>query len=106
MPGSAGPVGDAGAISGNDKTFVEMDVPHGLENGTLVRIRQGPSRLEGYIKPDGGSDRRFQICADQELQRPSGLGGFASGAKVERLNADHWAAVAGINFYPGLRSLK
>jgi hypothetical protein len=106
MPGNTGPIGDVGAISGNDKTNVEMDAPHGLENEALVRIRQGPWRLEGYVSPDRESDKRFRIYTDQEMRRPASLANFAAGAKVELLNADHWAVVAGINFYPGIRNLQ
>lgn len=106
MPGNAGPVGDIAAISGTDKATVEMDVAHGLESGALVRVRQGAARLEGYIKADTQSDKRFQVYADQGLQQPAGLAAFAPGAKVELLKGDDWAIVAGINFYPGLRNLQ
>jgi hypothetical protein len=83
-----------------------MDAPHGLEERALARIRQGPTRLEGYVKLDPESDKRFQICVDREAQRAAGLGDFSAGAKVELLEAKDWAVVAGINFYPGLRSLQ
>jgi hypothetical protein len=104
MPGSAGPIGDVGGISGTDKSVVEMDESHGLDNGALVRIRQGPLRLEGYIKSE--ADKRFRIHIDQEMQNPAGLADFAAGAKIELLNANDWAIVGGINLYPGLRNLQ
>src|ERR1043166_4423973 len=105
MAGNVGPVGDVAAISA-DQTTVTMEAAHGLDEGTLVRLRQGPKRLEGYVKPNGGADIQFQVCADRELKNPLKLGECSAEAKVDALNADDWAVVAGINIYPGLRNLQ
>jgi hypothetical protein len=50
MTGNVGPVGDVAAISA-DQTTVTMEAAHGLDEGTLVRLRQGPKRLEGLSNP-------------------------------------------------------
>lgn len=105
MPSNAGPVGDVAALSG-DKMTVEMEAAHGLDDGSLIRLRQGPTRLEGYVKRDGGSDHQFKLYTDRELQKSVTLGDFSAGAKVDALNVNDWAVVAGINFYPGLRNLQ
>jgi hypothetical protein len=106
VSGSAGPVGEIGAIPAGNQPIFEMKSAHGLGERTLVRIRQGASRLECYVKPDAQSANRFTAHVDADLQQPAGLGKFAPGATVELLNAEDWAVVAGINYYPGIRDLQ
>ena len=106
MSGSAGPVGEIGAIPAENQPIIEMQGAHGLEEQALVRIRQGASRLECYVKPDTQSANRFTAYVDANLQQPAAVGEFAPGATVELLNAEDWAVVAGINYYPGIRDLQ
>jgi len=107
MPGNtgpiAGPIGEIVAFSGADESVVELDRPHRLDSRMLVRLRNGPSRLEGYVKPDPQSANRFQVYNDREFKQAASLGDFRTGANVELLNAEDWAVVAGVNFYPGLQ---
>lgn len=106
MIGSAGPVGEIAAISTGDQPVVEMTADHGLQDGALVRLRQGALRTECYASPDAQTAKRFTAYVDADLRQPAGLGGFRPGAVVELLNSEDWAVVAGINYYPGLRDLQ
>jgi len=105
VPGSAGPIGDVSAISGEDRRIIETATAHGLEDKTLVRIRQGALRTECYVKP--AAPNQLEAYLDAELKQTIHVNeGFTPGATIESLNADDWAVVVGIKYYPGLRDLK
>jgi hypothetical protein len=106
MTGSAGPVGEIATIS-SDQAVVEMKAAHGLQDGALVRIREGAARIECYVKTETESDHRFRAYVDADLQQVASLKEFSfGGAAVELLNAGDWAVVTGINYYPALRDLQ
>lgn len=106
MTGNTCRVGEIGAIPSEDQSIVEMCAAHDLQDQALVRIRQGALRAECYVKPEAQSANRFKAYVDQEMQQPASLKEFGPGATVELLNAEDWAVVAGINYYPGLRDLQ
>lgn len=107
MSGDAGPVGEQIAkISPGTPPIVEMCQSHGLEDGTLVRLRQGATRITCFVKPDLQAPSKFSTYRDAEKQQPADLNGIGPGAFVDRLNAEDWAVVAGINYYPALTDLE
>jgi hypothetical protein len=83
-----------------------MEQFHGLEDGTLVRLRQGATRITCYVEPDVQAPTKFRAYRDAEKQQSADLNGISCGAFVERLNAEDWAVVAGINYYPALTDLE
>lgn len=106
MSGSAGPVGEVASISTADRSVVELSTDHGLTEGAMVRLRQGAARTECYVRPDAQAPNRFKAYLDPDLKQTAALADFSAGASVELLNAEDWAVVAGIRFYPGLRDLE
>lgn len=106
MSGSGGPVGEIAKVSGGNPPVVEMTQPHGLEDGTLVRIRSGPSCITAHAKPDPQDGNLFRLYHDREMRQAADLAGIGSRATVDRLNSEDWSIIVGINYYPGVTNLQ
>ena len=104
--GFGGPVGEIAKISLGTPPIVDMGEPHGLATGVVVRVRQGKERVTCYVRVDPQTPNQFSAYRHEENGQPADLNGFSPGAAVDRLNAEDWAIVAGINYYPGLTNLK
>jgi hypothetical protein len=105
--GEGGPIGKgvADVRPGNPPILVTNE-PHGLNDKERVRISTAGDNILCFVKVSGQSENTFSAHANSELTQPASLQGVARDDKIERLNADDWGVVAGINYYPGFTNLK
>jgi hypothetical protein len=107
MGGEGGPVGGGIAAAPAGKpSVIEMANAHGLGDGDLVRISTATGPKECYVKASGQSSNAFSPYEDAPLAQPSEVNGIVAGDTVERLNAEDWAIIAGINYYPAFTNLR
>lgn len=102
-----GPVGGVVAVArAGNPPVVETNEAHGLADGERVRISTATGPALCYVKSSGQAANTFSVYADSGMTRPVVLTGAVAGDVVERLNAEDWAIVAGINYYPAFTNLK
>jgi hypothetical protein len=111
MPGDSapyrdgGPVGEVAAARVGSPFVVETKQSHGLADGERVRISTATGPALCFVKASGQSSNTFSVYKDSRMTQPAVLSGALTGDVVERLNAEDWAIVAGINYYPGFTNL-
>src|SRR5262249_13630504 len=105
MPGEGGPLGGIAGANGSSPSVIEMTGDHGLADRDRIRISTAGGDVECYAKVSGFSTKLFASYGDAELKKPQTLQA-GPGDTVDRLNADDWALVVGINYYPGFTNLE
>src|ERR1035437_9470527 len=100
-----GPVGSgiAAMLSASPSVF-QTNSAHDLADGDLVRVSTASGPEECYVKV--GQANTCSAFKDAAMTKPSDIKGVVSGDTVERLNAEDWAVIAGINYYPAFTNLK
>lgn len=99
-----GPIGTIAAVRPGNPSIYETETAHGLADGDMVRISTAAGPEEFYVKVGAGSS--FTAFRDAGMTQPAAVNGVATGDTMDRLNAEDWAVVAGINYYPALSDLR
>lgn len=101
-----GPVGGGVVVARVGKpSVIEMKEAHGLADGERVRVSTSTGSALCFVKASGQAANTFSAYEDSGMTQPVELAGAVAGDVVERLNAQDWAIVAGINYYPGFTNL-
>jgi hypothetical protein len=100
-----GPVGNgiAAVMKGNPTSF-QTNSPHDLADRAVVRISTASGPVECYAKVEQSD--KFSTFKDVAMTTPLEVNGVVPGDTVEQLNAEDWAVIAGINYYPAFTNLK
>jgi hypothetical protein len=102
--GEGGPIGGGiAAVCNAAGTEFETVNAHDLSDRDLIRISTATGPVECYAK--AGQGNKFSTY-NKALTQPVEVKGVVAGDMVERLNADDWAVIAGINNYPAFGNLK